>query len=114
MHVMISKPSESRKEILQSNIDVIRLLKVYEKLKLIRKEKLLYANYIKKGMKELKPLMQHLFESLPEVKLEEKERKIKRLEKEEKEIIEKPSKTTMELDKLEQDIKRLQEKISKL
>ena|SRR3989344_4101283 len=113
MHIMIPRPHSSRKEILQCNIDVIRFLKVYERLKLIRKEKLLYNNYIKKEMKELNGTMQRLFESLPEVKIEEREKRKEKLEKKEREIIEKPARSA-ELDKLEQDIKNLQEKINSL
>jgi|TARA_Y100000310_G_C20563564_1_gene754306 hypothetical protein len=113
MHVMISRPNESRKDLLQGNIDIIRFLKGNEKLKLIRKEKNLYSRYVKREVKELKTLMQKLFESLPEVKIQEKEKRIKKIEQKEKEIIEKPSRN-LELEKLEQDIKKLQQKIGSL
>lgn len=113
MHVMVSRPNESRKGLLQSSIDIVRFLKGTEKLKLIRREKILYQNYFKKESKELNILMKNLFDILPEVKLEEREKRMDRLEKKEKQIVEKPAKNS-ELERLETDIRKLQDKINSL
>src|SRR3989344_5393985 len=111
MHVMVSQPNQSRRSLLQSNIDIIRILKGYEKLKIIKKERLLYANYIKKEVKELNTLVENLYENLPHVRQErhiEQEKESKKKQK----VKEKPRNT--ELDRLEQDIKKLQDKINSL
>ncbi len=111
MHVLVPNPDESRKEVLEGCIDIVRMLKSFEKIRVIRKEKALYINYLKKEMKEFKGVLINL-DNLPKVKVEQREREEKKLKKEERKI-ESP-KRNPELEKLEKDIRELQSKISVL
>ena len=115
MHTCIQEPKYTRKEMLTLVINIIQILKKYEKLKLIRKEKDIYSKNFLGVIKELNDLNLQLHESLP--KIHEERPEIKKpsgsviSSKNERKIVpEKP--ITPEYGKLEEDIARLREKLS--
>ena len=111
VHVRLNEPNNSRKEILQSTIDIIQLLKGFEKLKLLGREKLIFMSNLKREFKELDSLISKL-DSLPKIKIEyDVEEKSK---KGVKKIEEKTIRKTSEFDKLEEDINKLRSKINSL
>lgn len=121
MHVAIEQPVEKRREVLSSAIDTIQMMKNYERLKQMQKEKDVYRKEFKNIIKEVSILVKELKEKLP--KVEEKIQQIKKgpeqkaiapapkKPKEEKKVIEVHRRPD---DKFEAEMKLLREKITKL
>lgn len=112
MHVGITQPTFYRKEILNSALDIIQVLKNFEKIKLIRKEKEVCKREFKRVIKELNVLLERAKTELPTIRI--KEKPVERIEKKEKVIeMEKPS-VSPEMRKLETDLSKIQEKLARL
>jgi len=124
MHFAIQEPIECRKKILESTIEIVRSLKNYERLKQIKKEKIIYKNHLKKNIKEIKTLLTEL-NYLPRVTYEKKQPKpaveqkarIQKKDKKtkvKKQAKEKVKKAPSKIDKLNKDIAALKKRIHSL
>jgi len=67
MHVALEEPNEKRRDVLNSAIETIELLKRYEKFKKIKKEKDIRRRELGIIMKEMKTLFSEITEMLPVV-----------------------------------------------
>ncbi len=113
MHVAIQEPISCRKKILETAIDVIRDLKKCERLKQLKKEKIVYYGHLRKNIRELKTLISQL-DYLPKVKIKEpapvKKHRLKTSPKKPKHL----PKVKKEVSKLDRDIAALKERIKSL
>jgi len=122
IHVGIKEPKQHRKEILSLTVDIIQLLKKYEKYKKIEKEKNLYRIHLTKNIKQLTTTLTKFQTMIPQVHMREKRKEKKeypqtqpqKIIKQKKEIIKKPVIKNKELEKLETDIASIRSKINKL
>ena len=123
MNVGIEEPAKHRKEILNIAIHTIQALKGFELLKGINKEKAVYKRHLTQVIKDLDKSIQEFKAMLPAVhvphpKEEKKEAVVTEPEKKvEVEVVKKPvikRKPKTELDKLEDDIASLRDKIANL
>lgn len=117
MHVGIEEPVQRRKDVLKIAIDAIQTLKDFEIQKAYKREKAVYRKHFIQVIKNLSNAIEEFRELMPTVHVhhpkEGKEEKIK--PKIESIIIKKPvRKAQTHLDKLEDDIADLREKIAGL
>lgn len=111
LHVRIDEPIKIRRNILESAIEAAEALKIYERFKAIRKEKVRQEKELKGIIKELAVAMDNLEKSLPSAPHEEKPKmySIK------PEVKEKPIKPRLEQKtKLEIDLDEIKEKLSRI
>ena len=121
MHVGILNPKTHRKEILENAILTIKLLKGFERINVLRKEKELAKSELKSKLRELNRLIKEFNASLPKVKIPEL-KVVKKIpsEKSSEEIKVTNKKVKLEhhktsnLDKLDQDIDLLRKKLESL
>jgi len=121
IHVGIKEPKQHRKEILNFSIDIIQLLKKYERHKKLNKEKNLYRTHLMKNIKQLNNLLKGFHKMMPQVAIQEPRPKVV-IQKVSKKAIKKAVKKknarvkskNKELDKFENDIASLKSKISSL
>ena len=122
IHVSISEPTERRKVLLEVALEAIQVLKRFERLKKLRREQELYRKGFLKTMREISAETKEMEEMLPQIRLHEEKPPdaapaspkapptptvVKRAPPP------KPRKFT-EVDKLEDDIKRIKEKLASL
>ncbi len=67
-YTIIENPVEIRKNLLMTSKALIQILMIYEKLKVIRRERLEKMNQLKSVIEEINELMDKLLERLPEIK----------------------------------------------
>ena len=117
MHVGIEEPVQKRKEVLNIAIDAIQTLKEFEIHKKINREKAVYRRHFIQIVKELSASIQEFKEKIPVMHIhEEKKEEEKPKEKAKVKIIKKPviKRSKTHLDKLEDDISSLRDKIASL
>ena len=121
MHVGIEEPNEKRRYMLNSAIDIIELLKKYQRFKKIRKEKGIRRREFSITMKEIRDLFKEIEEMLPVVEEQQEPKKIKVsvVKKpepvKEEVVIKKPVvKRDPRMGKLEKDLQALKDRISKI
>lgn len=119
MHVGIANPNRKRKEILGSAVEILELLKHYEKSRKIKREKNARKRELKALMKEIKILAGELKELIPVVELPKEEAKKEVVEKQIKKVeIKKVETTEIKREdhstRLEKDLQALRDKISSL
>jgi hypothetical protein len=127
MHVGIEEPNEKRKEILDSAINTIELLKSYERLKKLKREREIAKKEIKTIAKEIKYLFSETEELMPHVELTKEPPKrveapprppVIREKPKEKAAVSKPRPPEVKIDphteKLERDLQELRDKISRI
>ncbi len=120
MHIGISNPEEKRKQILECAVDALQTLKDYEEYKKTRKEILIYRKNFVKVFKELAKEVKGFKELLPVLHEPKKKKETHSSSEEPKEIQEKAKriiktrKGKTNLDKLEQEIQDLRNKIASL
>ena len=120
MHVGILNPKTYRKEILENAISTIKLLKGFERINVLRKEKEIAKSELKSKLRELNKLIKEFNTSLPKVKIPElkitkevsSEKKSEEIKVTDKKI--KMEHKTSNLDKLDQDIDLLRKKLESL
>lgn len=108
LHVGIHEPIHNRKEILKCSLSTIQLLKNFEELKRIRKEKEFYKKEFKKNLKELNTLFKE-FDKLPKVHIKKEKKKSTVKKKEEKKVVH-----PTYIDKLEEDLAEIKARIDSL
>lgn len=123
MHVGVVNPNTKRKQILENTISIVQLLKGYERLRQLRKEKESSKSEFKTKLRELNKLIKEFNLSVPRVKLPEV-RGVKELKGEAKKLtvtnitepkkIKVEKKTSTNLDKLDRDIDLLRKKLESL
>ncbi|MBS3117844.1 hypothetical protein J4430_03115 [Candidatus Woesearchaeota archaeon] len=111
MHVGIENPKTYRKEVLTSAIDTIQILKRYETLRTLRKEKADQTLTLRKHIKELRDMFGE-FHNLPNVHIET-EHPHQHSSKNKKTVHPKEPHNPY-LDKLQRDISTLRSKLNSL
>lgn len=118
MHVNIENPVEQRREVLSSVIDSIQMLKNYERYKQMQQEKDIYRKEFRNIIKELNIIMKELQDKLPVIEEEIKHKvAVKKTvpQKQQKVVEEAPKHIVVKkVDKFEEEMKLLREKIKKL
>jgi len=118
MHVGIEEPVQRRKEVLNIAIDAIQTLKDFEIEKKYSKEKSVYRKHFIQIVKELSNTIGEFREMMPAVHVHhpKEEAKEEEMPKAKPIVVKKPVKKRAKthLDKLEDDISSLREKIAGL
>lgn len=117
MHVGIEEPVQKRKEVLNVAIDAIQALKGFEMHKRVNKEKDVYRKHFIQVIKELSIVIQEFKGHMPPLYVHKEEEEAEKPEEKAKPIIiKKPvqKKPKTHFDELEDDIRVLKEKISRL
>lgn len=118
MHVGIEDPVQKRKELLSTAVDTIQALKDFEICKKYSKEKDVYRKHFVQVVKELSIAIHEFKEKIPVMHAPHPEKKeaAKPMEKPTIAIIKKPviRRSKTHLDKLEDDIASLRDKIANL
>ena len=119
MHVGIEEPVQRRKEVLKIAIDAIQILKDFEIEKKYNKEKSVYRKHFIQIVKELSNTIREFREMMPAVHVHPPKEEEKEEEKPKAKpivVVKKPVKKRAKthLDKLEDDISSLREKIAGL
>ncbi len=122
MHVGLEQPDQRRKEILNSAISTIEILKRYESFKKVKKEKELYKKELRKASREIKTMLKELDDMMPYLEIPREEHKeprkiirpIKVVVKKKPKPVMKPLKKDQHLEKLDRDLQELRSKIAKL
>ena len=116
-YVNIAEPEDTRREILSNAKSMIIVLKKIEKLKTIRKEKIELQNNLRNIMKEIETLFSKLKSVLPEHEakyLPDKKKEQKQEQPEEKKPSTKKKKKTTEIDRLEKELKDIENKLGNI
>lgn len=117
MHVGIEEPVKWRKEILGTAVDTIQALKEFELHRKVNKEKDVYRKHFVQVIKELSQAIQEFKGAMPLIHIPHMPEEGKKEEvKPEKIEIKKPviKRKKTHIDKLEDDISYLREKIARL
>lgn len=123
--VSVKSPLELRRQLLESSKRTIHCLQNYQKIMLIREKKIKEMEFLKQSLKELAYLNKKLNDKLPEYNyetllgVEKKDKgpvmpKIQRPEKPAKIEIQKPVKEKTELEKLEDSLASIEDKLKNL
>lgn len=115
MHVGIEEPVQKRKEVLNVAIDSIQALKGFELYKRINKEKDVYRKHFIQVIKELSIAINAFKEHMPPLYVHKEEEE--KAEEQAKPVVIKkqpPKKPKTHFDELEDDLRVLKEKISRL
>lgn len=113
LFVGIPEPIDVRRNLLESSRDLIKCLQTYEKLELIRNQKLKYFKEMKRVSAELDLLITKLKQKIPKQgirKLEKTEQKKKITE----ELITPNKKLKSDLKKLEEQLQEIEEQLKNL
>jgi hypothetical protein len=111
IHIKIERDSaiNSKKQILQNQLRIIKFLKIVEKYKKLRLKELDLKNKLRTRMGALKKDINKIETALPEMEIEEEVEKIKKTTK--KKITVQKSKKDLSLEK---QLKEIQEKLQNL
>ena len=111
-YVGIQYPNEIRKDILSGSKDIIGVLKNYDRINLIRKDKIEKIIELKKILSELKRLSNILKEKLPSEKVRIEPTVVKKKVK--KVVVKKSSPKDKQISKLESELNEIEERLNNM
>lgn len=115
MYLGIEEPNRKRKQLLNSAVSSIEILRGYERFRKFRRETGIQKNELRNLMKEIRLLFNELYELMPAVELPKVEEK-KELPKPKvvKPAVKHVVKKQHHMTKLEMDLQSLKDKIAKI
>ncbi len=120
--MLIEQPIMLRKEILSAAIDATKLLKDYEEFVALKNKKLKTLRYLHREMKEIKRLSKEFnedrFPVIPHEEVHAKKSVVKKVEEPKPEVV-KPvkvatKKSSTEVDRLNDELREIEEKLGRL